>query len=249
MNKLSLWLSFLLLSAWAAPAEAQGIFGLFGSKRPKGNAVQRVPELIVLLKTSQDERARSNAVSELGLYDGAMFPEITPVLIEVLQTDPRSGVRYEAVSSLGALRPITQSAGLALERAAANDESWRVRMHAKSVAMKYRLAGFSPGMAPGRNVKTEEPPLLEIGPVIESTPTPGQFPAGVIKREEGVPQFRPAKPLPQGPTFSTVVPQQPKTAAPPPLPMVEEGPALTPPTTPMTPPAPKIEPPPVRSPF
>lgn len=184
MKKLAMFLMVTILPAWAQPVEAQILGGLF-SKKPRANPVQRVPELIVTLKASQDERHRTLAAAELGTMDAATFAEIVPVLADALQTDPKAGVRMEAASSLGSLRPVSQTAGQALERAASGDDNLRVRWHAKSILMKYRLAGYS-AASPGslRPARTEEPPLyFQTGPVVQPAPTqssppPPQFPAG-----------------------------------------------------------------------
>src|SRR4051794_100892 len=79
------WRHFLVvlftLSALADPARA-GI--LFGKKPNKPNPAERVPELIVTVKTDGDEHKRAAAAEELRQYDPATFTEIVPVLIDVL---------------------------------------------------------------------------------------------------------------------------------------------------------------------
>ncbi len=257
MNKLSMFFLVLILPAWALPAQADGIFGMgLFSKKAKGIPAQRVPELIVILKTGQEERHRSAAAGELGKYDGAAYPEIVPILVEILQSDPSSGVRMDAASSLGGIRPVTQAAGQALERAAGHDDNWRARWHAKSILVKYRLAGYSSSRSdpgPKAGPKTEEPPLSQE-PLPATTPAPAQFPTGskaaktpipAAKKDDGMPEYRPSmpRPLPQGPAFTTAVPQQPLRTVPQPLPMVDDGPSLTPPAPPMT------NPPPQKTPF
>src|SRR4051812_3471523 len=105
MNRFAMILAVVILPAWVLPAPADGIFVIFG-KKPKTNPAQRVPELIVTLKTEQDERKRSSAAAELGGYDAATYTEIVPVLIDALQNDPKHGVRMDAASSLGSIRPV-----------------------------------------------------------------------------------------------------------------------------------------------
>jgi hypothetical protein len=279
MKRFAMILAVVILPAWVLPAPADGIFGFFG-KKTKVNPAQRVPQLIVTLKTEQDERKRSSAAAELGTYDAATYTEIVPVLVDVLQHDPKTGVRMDAASSLGSIRPVSQLAGQALERAVAKDDNWRVRLHAKGILMKYRIAGYSPGKGDVVVPRTKEPPLLDSNAVFapdtlpRGTPAPAQFPTGpatVTKasttkspapRKDDTPEFRPAipRPLPQGPSFTTAVPQQTVRQAPPPLPMVNpEGPQLTPlpPVPPRTatpapptpaPPAPPVFTPPAASP-
>ncbi len=110
----------------AVPAPAGILFG----KKTKPNPAERVPELIVIVKTDKDESKRASAAEELRQYDPKAFAEIVPVLIDVLLSDPKPGVRSEAAESLGNLRPVSQEAGWALEQARDKDASWRVRTKA-----------------------------------------------------------------------------------------------------------------------
>ncbi len=259
MNRLTIILAVVILPAWVMPAQADGIFGLFG-KKAKVDPAKRVAELIITLKTEQDDRKRASATSELGTFDAHSFPEIVPVLVDIMQHDPKSGLRMDAASSLGSLRPVSQVVGESLEKAASSDENLRVRLHAKSLLMKYRLAGYSPGAGPKTSPsKNGEPPLLDANggqrqaPIVAGVPTAGQPAAngGVFSNASTTKnatqktgdalEFRPSvpRPLPQGPAFSTSVPHDAILTTPPPLPMVDpQGPPLTPPSTPMPPQAP-----------
>jgi hypothetical protein len=268
MNRLAMILTVVILPAWVLPAPASGILGLFG-KKTNVNPAERVPALIVTLKTDQDERKRASAASELGKFDAAAYAEIVPVLVDVLQHDPKPAVRMDAASSLGSLKPISQLAGQALEKAVAGDDNWRVRWHAKSLLAKYRAMGYAPakGETPGSNgPKTIEPPLfapavLKPQPAAQAAPPPASFPTGpapvantslsrvpAAKKDDSL-EFRPSipRPLPQGPTFTTAVPQQASHSAPPPLPLVNsEGPPLSPPSQPLAgQPSTRTEPPPL----
>src|SRR5205814_3402770 len=142
MQRFGIVLAVIILPALVLPASADGFLGIFG-KKTKVNPAERVPELIMTLKSDHDDRKRASAAAQLGTMDAAAFPEIVPVLVEALQGDPKSGVRMDAASSLGSLRPVSQSAGQALERAVSTDENMRVRLHAKTILMKYRIAGYS----------------------------------------------------------------------------------------------------------
>jgi hypothetical protein len=275
VNRLSMILTVVILPAWVLPAPA-GIF----SKKTKVNPAERVPALILTLKTDKDERKRASAATELGTFDAATYSEIVPVLVDVVLSDPKPSVRMDAASSLGNLRPVSQIAGQALERAVTSDDNWRVRWHAKSILSRYRGAGYASSkgemLAPGP--KTVEPPLLEpttglrTQPSPAGSPPPARFPTGPapvakasLTKDPAAPktddalEFRPSvpRPLPQGPTFTTAVPQQTLQSAPAPLPMVNSdgppltpiaappaagqpsvsGPPLPPPTVPPTPPA------------
>lgn len=165
----------LLLAAFLAfahPAEAQSIF----SRKPKANASARVPELILTLKTESDERKRASAVEELREYDAATFSEIVPVLVEVLQNDKKLNVRLEAVNSLARIRPGHPMIAPAIEKAAHDDESWRVRWQAKTSLTKLQVAGLVTKKTDTAPKKTSnEPPLADPTPnriTIEPVPTP-----------------------------------------------------------------------------
>src|SRR5438477_520352 len=122
-----IWRRLLLVFvaiAHLAPAASAGLF----SRKPKPNPVERVPELLIQLKSSTDEAKRSDAAEELRQFDPKAYPEIMPVLITALSKDASSGVRVEAAASLGKLRPISQQAGYALEQAQNTDSSMRVRL-------------------------------------------------------------------------------------------------------------------------
>ena len=102
----------VVAASLAAPAQA----GLF-SKRPaaKGDPTEHVNELVVTARSAKEEQKRSQAVVELRQFDGAAYPQIAAVLIEVLRSDPSTSVRLEAAHSLAKLRPATEEAAQALE--------------------------------------------------------------------------------------------------------------------------------------
>src|SRR5439155_25781395 len=120
-------LALVTVGALALPAPAGILFG----KKTKPNPAERVPELIVIVKTDKDESKRASAAEELRQYDPAAHGDIVPVLIDVLMNDPKPAVRVEAAESLGKLRPISQEAGWALEQAKEKDSSMRVRAKAR----------------------------------------------------------------------------------------------------------------------
>src|SRR5207248_11771888 len=91
-----LFLTLVLLPAVALPAPA-GI--LFGRKSRKPNPVQRVPELLSVVKTDKDEHKRARAAEELRNYDPAAYPAIVTVLVDVLQNDRTPAVRAEAANT------------------------------------------------------------------------------------------------------------------------------------------------------
>jgi hypothetical protein len=69
-------------------------------------------------------------------------------LSDALLRDPNPSVRLEAASTLGKLRPITQSAGYTLEQAQDRDSSLRVRNAARMALWQYHLVGYRSGKAP-----------------------------------------------------------------------------------------------------
>src|SRR5437764_800592 len=85
MNWYRLLLVPVTLTALAVPAPA----GVLFSKHPKPNPSERIPELLTILKTDQDEHKRASAAEELRQFDAAAFPDMVPVLLEVLQNDAK----------------------------------------------------------------------------------------------------------------------------------------------------------------
>lgn len=232
MRRLCVMALLLLLTVWVRPAHAQ----LFG-RRTRANPAQRVPELIVTLKTASEERKRVRAAEELRDFDARTYSEIVPVLIDALKSDPKQAVRMEALSTLAKLRPVSQAAGQAIEKAAAGDESWRIRLHARSVLVGYRLAGYSSGGADKtdvastsgslprpRRVTTAEPPLADPP---ARTSEPPLLPAPpIVEQPAGSGPDLPAVPFPP-PTSG-----RPALLAPPaPAPTVAPGPLLPTPSS------------------
>jgi hypothetical protein len=214
-----------ILFSVATPAQAS-IFG----KRTRPDPAKRVPELVGIVRTDPDERKRSAAAEELRQFDPKAFPFIVPVLIDVLHNDKATGVRLEAVQTLGKLRPVSQEAGLALERAASADSSLRVRLQAKTSLLFYRLSGYH----------TPRPEEME-GPVLRMRPEDGkpipadpksQLPWWATRKAATTTTEPPlANPPAPGPAPRIVPPlvpvDAPRLQTPPP--MQEEGPRLTPP--------------------
>jgi hypothetical protein len=152
----------------SAPAADFGIFG----RKPKGNPAERVPELLIQLKTGRDESQRVSAADELHLYDPKAFPEITTALIDALGRDASPAVRAEAADSLGKLRPISQKVGYVLEQAVANDGSLRVRLSARQALWQYHLVGYRSG-------KPTEPDKATGEPIVSAPPGPSTPAAGM----------------------------------------------------------------------
>jgi hypothetical protein len=219
----------VLLTALAVTASA----GIIFKKQPKPKPEERVPELIAAVKTEPDEHKRASAAAELRQYDPRAFPDLVPVLADVLRNDAKTKVRLEALQSLSRIRPVSQEAGLALEHAAANDPALRVRVQAKKSLLYYRLSGYhSPGKkepAPGKpaDAAKDGPPLTPQA----APPNPGR----AAKRKPSGPVLPPstaepplADPLPDHTVGRPMPPGPVKPPAPTTPPAKEEGPDLGP---------------------
>ena len=213
--KSRLLLVLLLTFTLAAPTRG-GI--LFGKKPPKPIPAERVPQLLFQVKNDGDENKRGSAVEELRQYDPKDFPEIVPVLIDVLQNDKKPYVRAETAQTLGKIRPMQPAIAAALEQALAKDSSMRVRLQARSSLIPYHWSGVhgekreepivaqpQPRIQP-RTVTTNEPPLAD--PVVPQSPrAPGAIPSPMtesptIPVPTTAPPVKPApgiSPLPLGP--------------------------------------------------
>jgi len=234
----------VVLMVVAVPAFAGPIADLF-KKAPKPKPEERVPQLLITVKTDQDEHKRSQAAEELRQFDPAVFTDIVPTLIDVLRNDKSAGVRVEAIQSLGKLRPVSTEVGQALEQAE-KDSSMRVKIQARSSLLQYHLAGYhSPK-------KIDSPPVLQSGepplagdhhppppppPPVKPAGAPKVVPAGNTGPALGDPplivpqQMPPASPLPSSPPQAGLqkpLPGNGPSTAPAAPPQVELPPDLTP---------------------
>jgi hypothetical protein len=234
-----LWLVPLMLVPLTAGSSSAGV--IFGKKSKKPTPVERVPELLVQVKTDGDESKRAAAAQELRQYDPVQFPAIVPVLVDALLTDKKPGVRAEAAQSLGKLRPISQQAGMALEQALSNDSSMRVRLQARSSLLQYHWSGYHNVKKDDLLPQTKEPPLADEKtppPIINTTTLPPATGRLVPRQADGSRLLpRSSRPTPPAP-FPAVRPtvKEPPLAptptpapAPAPTPAGNEGPQLTPP--------------------
>ena len=142
-----------------------------GPFRKKPDPDVRVPALLMVVKTEKDERKRAAAVDELGEQDGKAFPDILPLLVEVLTSDPSSTVRVEAAESIGNLRPISTKAGYALEQAISSDKSLQVRIAARTAIFQYRINGYVGAKLDSAVAQTAEPPLASLTDTVRATPS------------------------------------------------------------------------------
>ena len=144
----------VVIGIMATSAPCGPIADLF-KKAPKPKPEERVPELLIILKTDLDEHKRANAAEELRQCDPAVFTDVVPMLIDAARSDPSASVRTEALQSLAKFRPISSEIGQLLELAE-KDPSMRVKIQARTSLVQYHLAGYhSPK-------KGEQPPLGTI---------------------------------------------------------------------------------------
>jgi hypothetical protein len=238
------WHLILVLATLAAvPMSANA--GILFKKATKPNPADRVPELIGIVKTEKDEHKRASAAEEMRQYDANTYPEIIMVLADVLLSDASASVRAEAADSLARLRPVAQSAGLALEQALAKDSSMKVRMQARYALLQYHWAGYHSNSKDAPLIQPKDQPVAKEGkPVIQMPLKPQQTGA----RFGETPPPPPAPPvdppviptkLPKGPVQAPLVPTDPPVLKAPPLappapppaptPNPDQGPDLTPP--------------------
>jgi len=193
----------LVVAAIASPAPA----GLF-SRKTKPNPAERVPELLIQLKTGTDEAQRTAAAEELRQYDPKAFPEIVTGLIDALGKDASPAVRSEAAASLGRLRPIAQQTGYALEQAQNNDASVRVRLAARQSLWQYHLVGYRGGKTdmPAGNAAADPSVSAPPGPSTPAQPTSRSRPAS---RPPAPGRESPEPPLATPPTSLAPLPPAP----------------------------------------
>jgi hypothetical protein len=222
-------LALILPVTIALPAPAGILFG-----RHKQRPEERVPQLIVAVKTEANDSKRESAAKELRDYDPATFTDIVPVLVDVLQHDTKAGVRAEAAQSLSKLRPVSKEAGWALEEAT-KDPSMRVRWQARSALLGYRLAGYrseptvtekpvsTPVRSAGSTPVTKRviiPPMPTAGPVRGSGDTPPPPLA------QPLPTTAVARPLPNAAGQPTLAPAAVPQLQKPPAPSSDQGPDI-----------------------
>jgi len=226
---------FLLALGIAAAFAVSAPAGIFFGKHAKPTPAERVSHLLVTVKTDPDDGKRASAAKELRGFDPGAFPELVPVLIDVLKHDHKAAVRTEAAQTLGKLRPISQETGRALEEAV-GDPSWRVRWQARQALLGYRMSGYRSLPKPedssplsGQQGTNRVPPAPPVKHGL-SAPAPKAGPAIVPNETAPPPLADPApaapssRPVPKGSSTPTPA-ETPKLQKPPPGPS-EEGPDL-----------------------
>ena len=203
-----------------------------------------MPQLIAALRGEPDEHKRASAAEELRQFDIASFPEIVPALIDCALHDAETGVRIDAVQSLGKIRPVSQAAGWALEHVLSHDKSMRVRMQARTSLYQYYVSGYrsngkggEPPLVPGEGTKPQAamlmPPAAAPGMVYAAPrpllqPAPMPMPLPLLQPMSAPVGIAPTVPVPAmalNPSPAFVQPQEP---APAPIVMPTEPPGYQP---------------------
>ncbi|MFO0863751.1 MAG: hypothetical protein U0744_03685 [Gemmataceae bacterium] len=220
MNRCILGMSLALsVSLAAAPAQAQ-IF--FKKPRPAPETPQpsvptpqqaaamerqKIVEAMNAAKSDPDERKRSRAIAGLESIDAKAYPEVLAALSEIASRDAQAHIRADAMSSLARIRPMSGVAAQTLEKAAEGDASWRNRVHAKTLSLRYNLTyrpnkdepvvastapPASPGQAPTVTNRFPSSPANSRLPLIRDADAPGLVaPAPVLTPSDTIPNFRP----------------------------------------------------------
>lgn len=222
------WFHAMLVLAVVVAAAAPAPANIFGSKKNPVPPEQRVQELIGTAQTAAEVNKRVSAVEELREFSTATFPQIVPVLVDILHQDKAPSVRAEAAHSLGRIRPLTKMASDALSEAVQKDSSLRVRWAARTALTYFSVAGLnSNNYDPAEKAASKVKVSAKDGPVGGTSsqsllPQPGTtviIPGGAAP--PNLPGY--GLPMPKGPSGSSTPP--------PPLP---PGPAATTPAvTPM----------------
>jgi hypothetical protein len=230
------------LALTASDAPAQGL-GIFRRRQKSDPPASKVKQHIATLQTSTDGAKRKEAAVELRQFDPRSNTDVIPALMGALQKDPVPAVRSAAAESIGALKPVSQPAGLTLEAVAQADPDPGVREAAKQALWQYHLNGYRTPVGSPLAAQTAEPPFAAkpaSRPGLAPPPVPGGF--RPITNAVGKGQFFPqtaepplAKPKGKEPAKVPTVLPPPQPAANVPQPMPPTAPATPPPAAPTVP--------------
>ena len=215
----------------------------------KAEPLSKVKQIVLTLQADPDAAKRQAAVAELARLDPRTNPEVLPALVASLQRDPAEDVRVAAADAVGGLKPVSQSAGLAMEAALASDPVPRVRETIKAALWQYHLNGYQTPPSAPTGVQSAEPGYAarprvstSASPAVRTDTTFKPITSGVGKAISVPPSPEPplarpkpaAKPVPpaSGPVLTPTV------AVPPPA---ATGPAVPLPAIPTVPVPPATE--------
>lgn len=191
--------------------------------QPAPSLEQQVMALVTSVQNDLKSEKRAEAAEVLAKYDGTQFPEIAPVLIQVLERDSDPHVRKEAAKSLGKVKPTSVEALDALNHAAEKDPVLKVRLAARMARTGY---------------KAPHPPTLPQAPIGSSPPSGATAKSSTPLPVSETPKGKWSDKLifwkkkPTTPSSDTQVPILTKPQAPAALPKApkgEDGPLLLPP--------------------
>jgi hypothetical protein len=217
-----------------------GLVGGAVAADKKPLSLERMGQLLTILRSDLNEDNRAQAAQELSRADGAQYPEVASYLIEALRHDPKPAVRSEALESLVRLRPITAQAGKAID-AAKEDASFKVRWKARTASRTYHAAGYQD---PG----SEKKPAPAPAPPKTASSAPAAPTGGWLYKLMAKPSADPARTSPsqtQQPPLADPFPgaaepvPAPSLSAPIPVPNPFEG-LKSPPAAPQPIPAPVV---------
>lgn len=185
----------------------------------------KAKQLLETLKSDTDAKKREAAAEDLRDYDPRAHLDLIPTLVNALKVDPSPEVRAEAAVSLGAIKLVQPTAGVALEQTYAQDPSEAVRKAAQAALWQYHLNGYRSAGANPAQPQTAEPPLAKprevtaktvpavpIGTPGKTTPVPV---ATVSKPKGGVYQQTIEPPLAKSKASAPQVPVLPEVVTPP----------------------------------
>jgi hypothetical protein len=191
-----------VLVAAAAPAPATN---LFSGRKNNITPEQRVDQLLMQAQTATETYKRCDAIEELRDFNTTTFPQIVPILVDILHQDKNPSVRAEAARSLGRLRPLTKMAGDALSEAASKDSALRVRWQARTSLAVFNVAGWKSS----NHDPAEKQPYNDKGKIelkeVKGAPADGQI---IVPQQGGAligPNGNPSSggnfglPMPKGP--------------------------------------------------
>jgi hypothetical protein len=234
-------LALLVAAPSAARADDKGRFNLsrLNPFKKKEEPVGKSKQLADVLRTDPDEKKRKAAAEELRDTDPKQVNDVLPILVASLKQDPSAAVRATVAETLGKIKPVTASIGVALESAGQNDPSEAVRKAAQSAVWTYQASGYRPTNQSAPAVQTAEPPIAKPRATIAPAPT-RQIVAPAAPAVKASPLGVPSG-INRGPQFGeTVEPplagsKAPKVESPQPViptpPMPKDEPNIVPPQT------------------
>lgn len=240
--------------------------GIFRKKDPKPaepapnpaapQGMAKAKPLIDTLQRDPDEKKRIAAAEELKDADPRGNPDVLTALAGSLKADPSPAVRSAAAKTLGEIKPVSATAGVALEQTVTTDPSDDVRKAAQAALWQYHLNGYRSAGANPAYPQTAEPPAAKPKSKQVSVPVMAPPPAsaqprpitqgigkGAVYPQTVEPPLAKPKVTPPTPTLAVPAVERPAVVTIPGVPDLAP-PTVTIPTPPVPLPVPTIPPPP-----